>query len=161
MAKNQSAGVLLYRRHKGELEVFLVHPGGPYWRGKDNGAWTLPKGKISEGETPFEAAKREFHEETGSEAKGHFQELTPLKQPSGKIIHVWAVEGEIDPATLKSNTIEMEWPPRSGIQREFPEIDDGRWYPVQAAYEKLLPGQRGFLDQLKRLLGLDNATSQS
>jgi len=155
MRKTHSSGILLYRYRAEELEVFLVHPGGPYWKGKENLAWSIPKGEIAEAEKPLETAKREFYEETGSEVSGNFQELTPQKQPSGKIIYAWAVEGEIDPAALKSNTFTIEWPPRSGLQKEFPEIDKGEWFGIQSASEKILPGQRGFLDQLQDLLDRD------
>lgn len=155
MTKNRSSGILLYRHHAGELEVFLVHPGGPYWEGKETLAWSIPKGEIAEGEQPLETAKREFYEETGSEVSGDFQELTPQKQRSGKIIYAWAVEGDFNPSTLKSNTFTIEWPPRSGLQKEFPEIDKGAWFVITAASEKILPGQRGFLDQLQDLVDRD------
>ena len=154
MGKQLSSGILLYRRRNGNLEFFLVHPGGPYWKKKDNLAWSIPKGELAEGEEPLETAKREFHEETGSEVNGIFQELTPHKQPSGKIIYAWALEGEIDPALVRSNTFAMEWPPGSGVQQEFPEIDKGEWFGIQAAYKKIFLGQRGFLDQVQDLLGL-------
>lgn len=154
MGKQISSGILLYHRRNGNLEVFLVHPGGPYWKKKDDQAWSIPKGELAEGEEPLKNAKREFHEETGSEVIGNFQELTPLKQPSGKIIYAWALEGEIDPASVRSNTFAIEWPPGSGVLQEFPEIDKGDWFGIQAAYKKILPGQRGFLDQVQDLLGL-------
>lgn len=148
MAKH-SAGILLYRIRDGDLEVFLVHPGGPYWKNKDAGAWSIPKGEFDEGADPLASAQREFHEETGSRVSGEFVALTPLKQPSGKLVHAWAVRGDIDAASIASNTFSMEWPPRSGKQQSFPEVDRGEWFSVSAAREKLLRGQRGFLDQLE------------
>src|SRR5262245_45648564 len=150
-SKKLSAGVLLYRKRGGEIEVFLVHPGGPFWAKKDDGAWSIPKGEYSEGEDPLIIAKREFHEETGSHLSGEFLPLTPLKQPSGKVITAWAVGGDLDPASLSSNTFSMEWPPKSGKQQEFPEVDRGMWCDLATARIKLLPGQRAFLDQLLKL----------
>ena len=147
-----SAGLLMYRRRDGSLEVFLVHPGGPFWAKKDLGSWTIPKGEYLEGEDPLQAARREFQEETGFTAGGSFTALGDLKQPSGKILTAWAFEGDCDPAQLKSNTFPLEWPPRSGRQAEFPEIDRGAWFPIEAAREKLLPGQRPLLDGLLRSL---------
>jgi len=142
----------MYRRRDGSLEVFLVHPGGPFWAKKDLGSWTIPKGEYLEGEDPLQAAQREFQEETGFTAGGSFIALGDLKQPSGKILTAWAFEGDCDPAQLKSNTFPLEWPPRSGRQTEFPEIDRGAWFPIEAAREKLLPGQRPLLDGLLRSL---------
>lgn len=159
MAKKTSAGILLYRFRSETLEVFLVHPGGPFWAKKDVGAWSIPKGEFDEGTDPLEAAKREFHEETGSPISGEFIALTPLKQPSGKLIHAWAVHGDIDASSIKSNTFSMEWPPRSGRQQEFQEIDKGEWFTIPAALEKLLPGQYGFLDELQKKLGLGSASA--
>ncbi len=153
MAKQVSAGILLYRTRKGTLEIFLVHPGGPYWRNKDVGAWSIPKGSLEEGDDELTAAKREFQEETGSPIDGDFVELTPLKQPSGKIVHAWAVEGDIDAASVRSNTFPMEWPPRSGKMQEFPEVDRGAWFALELARQKILNAQRGFVDQLERRLG--------
>lgn len=147
-----SAGILLYRMLSKDLEVFLVHPGGPYWVKKDEGAWSVPKGEFEAGEEPLEAARREFYEETGFEITGRFMELTPLKQPSGKVVYVWALAGNVDAASVKSNMFSMEWPPGSGRQREFPEVDRGGWFTIAQAREKLLPGQRGFLDQLQKIL---------
>jgi predicted NUDIX family NTP pyrophosphohydrolase len=138
----------MYRRRDGRLEVFLVHPGGPFWAKKDLGFWTIPKGEYLEGEDPFQAALREFQEETGFRAEGGFIALGDLKQPSGKVLTVWAFEGDCDPDQLKSNTFPLEWPPRSGRQAEFPEIDRGAWFSIEAAREKLLPGQRPLLDRL-------------
>jgi predicted NUDIX family NTP pyrophosphohydrolase len=152
MAKQVSAGILLYRIRKGALEVFLVHPGGPYWRNKDVGAWSIPKGLLEEGDNELAAAKREFAEETGSAIDGEFVALTPLRQASGKIVHAWADEGEIDAASVRSNTFPMEWPPRSGKMQDFPEVDRGGWFALDLAREKILNGQRGFLEQLERRL---------
>jgi predicted NUDIX family NTP pyrophosphohydrolase len=149
MNTKTSAGILLYRIRSGILEVFLVHPGGPFWKKKDLGAWSIPKGEFEEGLDALTTARREFHEETGSEVSGDFVPLTALKQPSGKIVHAWAVRGDIDPASIRSNTFAMEWPPRSGKQQSFPEVDRGEWFTITAAREKILPGQRGFLDQLQ------------
>lgn len=125
MPKKLSAGIVLYRRSGGKLEVFLAHPGGPFWAKKDAGAWSIPKGEYVEGEDPEAVARREFQEETGGELTGRLQVLTPLKQPSGKVISAWAVEGDIDPAELKSNTFSLEWPPRSGTIQQFPEVNRG------------------------------------
>src|SRR5262245_23046887 len=152
-SKKLSAGILLYRQRGGEIEVFLVHPGGPFWAKKDDGAWSIPKGEYSEDEDPLAVAKREFYEETGSQVSGDNLTLPPVKQPSGKVITAWAVEGELDPASLRSNIFSMEWPPKSGKQLEFPEVDRGMWCDLATARIKLLPGQRAFLDQLLKLLG--------
>jgi len=131
--KKTSAGILLYRFVEGEPEVFLVHPGGPFWEYKDEGSWSIPKGEFVQGENPLEAAQREFFEETGSEISGEFIELTPLKQPSGKVVYAWAVEGNIDAGSIKSNLFSMEWPPKSGKEREFPEVDRGGWFTIPQA----------------------------
>lgn len=152
MAKKLSAGILLYRRRQEGLQVFLVHPGGPFWAKKDEGAWSIPKGMYQETEDTLAAAKREFHEETGSEVNGPFRALSPLKQPSGKVLSVWAAEGDLDETRLNSNTFFLEWPPRSGRMQEFPEVDRGAWFDLLAARTKLQQGQRGFLDQLEQLL---------
>ncbi len=139
-----SAGLLLYRYREG-LEVFLVHPGGPFWAAKDEGAWSIPKGEFEPGEEPLAAAQREFTEETGFVAAGDFLPLTPLKQKSGKIVHAWAVQLDCDPARVRSNTFTFNG-------REFPEIDRAAWFVLAEAQKKILPGQAGFLDQLKALL---------
>lgn len=152
MANKKSAGILLYRQSYKGLEVFLVHPGGPYWAKKDEGAWSLPKGEFVEGEDALQAARREFHEETGFAIDGAFMELTPLKQPSGKIIYAWAVEGEIDASSVKSNLFSMEWPPKSGRRQDFPEVDRGGWFTIAQAREKLRSGQVGFLEELQEKL---------
>ena len=148
----KSAGLLMYRRRRGVLEVFLVHPGGPFWQKKDAGSWSIPKGEYVPGEDPLEAAKREFQEETSFKASGEFIPLTPRKQPSGKIISAWAFEGEGDASAIKSNTFLMEWPPRSGRQQEFPEVDRAGWFSVPVAKEKIIKGQSGFLEELTQVV---------
>ena len=149
----QSAGLILYRRREGWLEVFLVHPGGPFWAQKDAGAWSIPKGEHGPEEEPLVAARREFTEETGLTAAGPFLPLTPLRQKSGKVIQAFACEGEADPGNLTSNTFNLEWPPRSGHIKEFPEVDRAAWFPLAEALEKIHPGQAAFLQELARLLG--------
>ena len=149
MAKH-SAGLLLFRRVGGAIEVLLVHPGGPLWARKEDGAWSIPKGEIADGEEPFHAARREFREEMGHAVDGPFIPLVPLRQPGGKTIHAWAVRSEFDASQLKSNTFVMEWPPRSGRQQTFPEIDRAAWFPLDVARDKILHGQTGFLDELEK-----------
>ena len=149
-----SAGLLMYRFRGGVLEVFLVHPGGPYWAKKDLGAWSLPKGEYTPDEDALAAARREFTEETGFPAEGEFLPLTPLKQPSGKIIAAWAFQGDCDPGGIKSNTFSLEWPPRSGRQEEFPEIDRAGWFTLEEAKVKIIKGQMGFLEELEKILSL-------
>jgi predicted NUDIX family NTP pyrophosphohydrolase len=151
----ESAGLLLYRRRRGRLEVFLVHPGGPFWAKKDTNAWSIPKGEYGPDEDPLTAACREFTEETGFTATGPFVPLTPLKQKSGKIIHAFACEGDAVPEELKSNTFTLQWPPHSGKFTEFPEVDRAAWFPLAAAHEKIHSGQVGFLQELAQLLGED------
>ena len=148
----QAAGILLYRRGRTGLEVLLAHPGGPLWTRKDYGAWTLPKGQFTDAEAPLDAAKREFEEEMGSKPTGDFQPLGTIKQPSGKIIHAWAAESDFDAATVKSNLFSMEWPPRSGLMGEFPEVDRAGWFSIEEARHKILKGQQPFLDRLLALL---------
>jgi predicted NUDIX family NTP pyrophosphohydrolase len=138
----------MYRRRDPEIQVFLVHPGGPFWAKKDLGAWSIPKGECLDREGPLEVAKREFKEETGFVPEGPFTELGELKQPGGKIITAWAFEGDGDPTKLRSNTFVMEWPPRSGRQMDVPEVDRGCWYSVEDARSHLLAGQLVFLDRL-------------
>ena len=147
----KSAGILLYRRRAGALQVLLVHPGGPFWSRKDAGAWTIPKGEIGEGEDPLEAAKRELAEETGLRPEGNFIALDPIRQRAGKAVHAWAIEGDCDAAAIRSNTFTLEWPPKSGRLREFPEVDRAAWLDLDAAREKLIPAQWPFLDQLARI----------
>jgi len=151
-AAKTSAGILLYRRSPTGIEVFLVHPGGPFWAKRDLGSWTIPKGEVDCDENLLEAAKREFHEETGARVCGEFGELAPVRQPSGKVVHAWAVEGDVDAAAITSNTFSIEWPPKSGETREFPEVDRGGWFALAEAREKLLPGQVPLLDQLIRII---------
>ncbi len=143
-----SAGILLFRYKNSHLEVMLVHPGGPFWAKKDDGAWSIPKGLFEEGETPLEVAKREFNEETGFDIDGEFIELGELKQPSRKIVHAWALEKDLDVTKIESNTFELEWPRNSGNVREYPEIDRGQWFSINQAKKKILKGQVGFIDAL-------------
>jgi predicted NUDIX family NTP pyrophosphohydrolase len=153
MAK-QSAGILLHRRGGKGPELFLVHPGGPFWKNKDDGAWTIPKGAVEADEEPLAAALREFGEETGFEVAGPFRELGTFRQPGGKIVHAWATEGDADPKALKSNLFEMEWPPRSGRRASFPEIDRAGWFDPEAARRKILKGQKPIIEALlQRLSG--------
>jgi predicted NUDIX family NTP pyrophosphohydrolase len=152
VGKKLSAGILLYRRLRPEVEVFLVHPGGPYWARKDDGAWSIPKGEYGEGEDPLAAARREFAEETGSHVTGSFRPLVPLTQSSGKVVSAWAMEGDLDHTAVRSNSFSLEWPPRSGKRQEFPEVGRGAWFDIPTAHAKLQPGQRGFLEQLQALL---------
>ncbi len=148
-----SAGLLMYRNQEGVFEVFLVHPGGPFWAKKDLGSWSIPKGEFDLDDDPLASAKREFEEETGFAAVGEFKLLAPLKQPSGKIVHAWAFEGDCDPKAIKSNTFSIEWPPRSGKMQAFPEVDRAGWFTIDAAKKKILKGQVGFLEELQHLLG--------
>jgi len=148
----RSAGLPLYRKCAGRLEVFLVHPGGPFWTKKDAGAWTIPKGEIGEDEEPLAAARREMAEETGFAPEGKFIALPPVRQKAGKLVLAWAVEGDCDPAALRSNSFSMEWPPHSGRSAEFPEIDRGAWYGITEAREKLLEAQLPLLDALEPLV---------
>jgi predicted NUDIX family NTP pyrophosphohydrolase len=147
----KSAGLLLYRRRHGSLEVFLVHPGGPFWARKDEGAWSIPKGEFEEGEDPFEAAKREFREETNLTAKGNFEPLEPVRQKGGKIVYAWAVQCDLDAATAKSNTFSIEWPRGSGQMREFPEVDRAGWFEISMGKQKILKSQVNLLEQLEGL----------
>jgi len=147
-----SAGLLLYRIRHAAIEVLLVHPGGPYWKNKDEGAWSIPKGEFLTGEAPIVAARREFFEETGVAVEGEFYALKPLRQPGGKIVHAWAVEGDLDPATIVSNEFEIEWPPRSGRLQSFPEIDRGAWFALPVATRKIAPGQAPLLAELAQIL---------
>jgi predicted NUDIX family NTP pyrophosphohydrolase len=160
MAKKNSAGLLLYRR-RGELEVFLVHPGGPFWAKKDAGAWSLPKGEIAEGEDPLDTAKREFTEETGFPIDGDFRPLDPVKQAGGKMVHAWAIEADCDAAQIRSNLFSLEWPPTSGKTREFPEVDRAAWFNIPEARKRIIPAQSGFLDQLTSLLGVVKEPEQA
>lgn len=148
-----SAGLLMYRVRGGRLEAMLVHPGGPFWMKKDAGAWSLPKGEIAPGEDALEAARREFEEETGLHPGGEFLALGEVVQKGGKIIRAWAFEGDCDPASLKSNTFAMEWPPRSGKRQEFPEIDRAKFFTLEEARKKINSAQVALIDVLERVTG--------
>lgn len=148
-----SAGILLFRRRGNGLEVFLVHPGGPFWAARDAGAWSIPKGLCEADEPPLVAAKREFSEETGFTVDGDFIALGRIKQPGGKIVYAWALEKDIDAAALHSNTFVLEWPKGSGIMREYPEVDRGAWFGLTQARRRMLKGQLGFIDRLVEQLG--------
>src|SRR5262249_49347349 len=144
--------VLLYRRHAGMWQVFLVHPGGPFWKSKDLGAWSIPKGKVEPGEEPVETAKREFTEETGFPITGSFVPLLPVTQPGGKVVHACATEGDCDPGAIKSITFPLEWPPRSGRVKAFPEIDRAAWFDLDEASRRITKGQRPLIQQLRERL---------
>ena len=157
MAK-RSAGILLFRGRGAQLRLLLVHPGGPFWAKKDLGAWSIPKGEHEEGEDPLAVARREFEEELGAPAPaGDAIELGELVQPSRKVITAFAIEGDFDPSRLKSNLFEMEWPPKSGRLQSFPEVDRAQWFTLDEAREKILPGQRPFIDRLLERLGQQSA----
>ncbi len=147
-----AAGLVMYRRSQGEVQVLLAHPGGPLWARKDEGVWTIPKGEPNEGEDLLAAAEREFAEETGIEARGPFVSLGQIVQKGGKVVHAWAFEGDCDPTTLRSNHFRMEWPPKSGRWREFLEIDRADFFPIEAARRKLRAEQAPLLDALLRQL---------
>jgi predicted NUDIX family NTP pyrophosphohydrolase len=151
MARETSAGILPFRRG-GALEVLLAHPGGPYWAKKDAGAWTIPKGLVDPGEELLAAALREFTEETGFVAHEPFVPLSPVRQKSGKVVHAFACEGDFDPGTLVSNTFEIEWPPKSGKRKSFPEIDRVEWFGLATAREKMLSYQLPWLDEVEAKL---------
>jgi predicted NUDIX family NTP pyrophosphohydrolase len=146
-----SAGLLLYRVKDGQLQVLLAHPGGPFFTKKDNGAWTIPKGEIEAGEELLDAAQREFEEETGVKPCGPYVPLAPIRQKGGKIVHAWAFQGDCDPALLVSNTFTMEWPPKSGRQQEFPEMDRAEFFDIATAKQKIKAGQEGLIEELERL----------
>ena len=150
----RSAGLMMFRRSNGRLEVFLVHPGGPLWAGKDKGAWTIPKGEYKKSEDPLAAARREFHEETGFDSTAEFLELGSIRQKSGKIVTAWAFEGDCDPSLLVSNTCEIDWPPRTGRRLEIPEVDLGRWFGLAEAREYIRPEQGALLDALEEQLAV-------
>lgn len=150
---NQSAGILLYRNINGQIEFFLVHPGGPFFKNKDEGYWSIPKGEFLPDENPLAAARREFEEETGRPIKaGKFIELSPIKQKSGKIVHAWGAEGELDADTITSNTFEIEWPPHSGKMSSFPEIDRAGWFDIENARLKINAAQAALIDELLSLI---------
>jgi predicted NUDIX family NTP pyrophosphohydrolase len=148
----KSAGILLYRKQQEGLEFFLVHPGGPFWKNKDAGAWSVPKGEIEEEEDSLVAARREFKEETGIDVDGEFITLTPVKQKSGKLVIAWALQKNIDPAILVSNTFALQWPPNSGKYIDVPEVDKGGWFTMDEARNKIIPGQVPILIELSDLL---------
>jgi predicted NUDIX family NTP pyrophosphohydrolase len=155
-----SAGILMFRKAGTTLEVFLVHPGGPFWRNKDAGAWSIPKGEYNEGDYPLEAAKREFREETGFSVEGDFLPLGQVKQAGGKIVTAWAIEGQRSPDAIRSNTFSMEWPPKSGRQQEFPEVDRAAWFSVENAKERIFKGQLEFLNRLATQVAVTQAREQ-
>ncbi len=153
--KKRSAGVLLYKQTTQGMQVFIGHPGGPYWAKKDNGAWSIPKGEFEEGEDAFEAAKREFKEEVGGDVPaGEPIELGDFKVTSGKIVTAWALEADFDPEKVSSNLFEIEWPPKSGQKQEFPEIDKAGWFTLSKATIKLVKGQVQIIEKLAELLGV-------
>lgn len=146
----RSAGILLFRHRAQGVEVLLVHPGGPFWKNRDEGAWTLPKGEYPEGEDALDAARREFTEETGFAVEGPFHELAPVRQASGKVVSAWAAEGDCDAAAIRSNAFSMEWPPHSGRMAEFPEVDRAAWFTLEEARRRILAAQVSLLDELAR-----------
>ena len=148
----RSAGILLYRGAAADLEVLLVHPGGPFWARRDDGAWTIPKGEFTDDESPLAAACREFHEETGGVVEGPFHALQSVTLAGGKRVHAFAARGDFDPAKLVSNTFTIEWPPRSGRMRTFPEVDRAAWYTLNDAARKLHPVQCVWIDALRELV---------
>lgn len=147
----ESAGILLFRRRPG-LEVLLAHPGGPFWARRDEGAWTIPKGLVDAGEATLDAARREFEEETGTAVTGEPMALGHVRMKSGKTVTAWAVEGDLDAATVRSNVVEIEWPPRSGRVREYPEVDRCEWFELDTANRKIHPSQRPLLERLAAAL---------
>lgn len=148
LSEKVSAGLLMFRLFDGMLQVLLVHPGGPFWQNKENGAWSIPKGGIHEGEDPLEAAKREFKEETGFACKGPFIPLKAIRQKSGKTVHAWGFQGDCDPARVRSINFEMEWPPYSGQMRSFPEVDRAAFFHLTEAKRKIIPAQAAFISEL-------------
>jgi predicted NUDIX family NTP pyrophosphohydrolase len=145
---------VLFRRARGALEVLLVHPGGPFWARRDAGAWSIPKGEYRPGEDPFEAARREFKEELGAAPPdGRALDLEEVRQKGGKVVRAWAIEGDLDPSAIDSNTFTVEWPPRSGTMRSFPEVDRAEWFTLEGAREKINSGQAALLDRLAERVG--------
>lgn len=154
--QQKSAGLLIYRTKENQLEVLLIHPGGPFWKNKDAASWSIPKGLYLDNEHPLDAAKREFKEETGlTPPKGSYIELTPQKQPSGKIVSAYCTHGDYDASKITSNTFEIEWPPKSGKKQTFPEADRAAWFNLKDAKKKILKGQLPFLDELQKSLKSD------
>lgn len=149
----RSAGILMYRRPGADIELLLVHPGGPFWARKDLGAWSIPKGEYSEGEDALAVARREFEEETGARPRGDLLPLGELVQPGRKIVTAWALEGDFDPSGLKSNLFEIEWPPKSGRKQSFPEVDRAQWFSPADARRKILKGQSEFIARLLKAIG--------
>lgn len=147
-----SAGILLYRLNNSDPEVLLVHPGGPFWKKKDKGTWSIPKGEIEPNEDLLQAAIRETEQETGIKSQGKFIALSPLKQKSGKIIHAWALQGNFEPSDFKSNAFEIEWPPKSGKKKAFPEVNETSWFSIAEAKLKIVPGQIPFITELENLI---------
>lgn len=143
-----SAGLLMYRVREGKLEFLLAHPGGPFWKDRDAGAWTIPKGEIRPGEEPLAAAQREFEEEVGFKPQGRFIELTPIRQRSGKLVHAWGFEGDCDPSCVHSNVFNMEWPPHSGRFEECPEVDRAAFFDLEEARKKINPAQMPLLEEM-------------
>ena len=152
MARKVSAGLLVYHRRDGRLEVFLVHPGGPFWAKKDFGAWSIPKGEVEPGQDELAEARRELREETGCAIAGEVQPLKPVEQAGGKTVHAWAMAGDCDAEHITSNTFTMEWPPRSGRRQEFPEVDRAAWFDLPTARQKINPAQAALLDELEAMV---------
>jgi predicted NUDIX family NTP pyrophosphohydrolase len=149
----QSAGLLVHRRRDGKPQVLLVHPGGPFWQRRDEGAWSIPKGELGENEAGMDVARREFQEELGISApQGELAALGSVRQAGGKTVHAWALAGDLDVTRVTSNTFEVEWPPRSAMMQTFPEVDRAAWFELEVARHKLLPAQREFIDRLEALL---------
>ncbi len=151
--RRESAGLLVYRVRDGTVEVLLVHPGGPFWQKRDDGAWSIPKGEVAENEVGVDVARREFQEELGiAPPEGALSALAEVRQAGGKVVHAWAVAGDVDVSQITSNTFEIEWPPHSGKMRKFPEVDRAGWFDLATARRKLLPAQREFVDRLETML---------
>ena len=148
----KAAGILLYRKKGSSLEIFLIHPGGPFWANKDESAWSIPKGEFLENEDPLTAAKREFQEETGFSVEGPFASIGSIKRSSGKVVQAWACEGDLDASAIQSNSFRLEWPPRSGKFQDFPEADRAEWFSLDMARRKILKVQMPFLEKLEHLL---------
>ena len=157
----ESAGLLVYRRGANDFEVFLVHPGGPYWQNKDDGAWTVPKGELADGEDPLATAQREFQEETGLWIAGPFTQLQSIKQRGGKLVHAWLAEGDFDASQLRSNLFTIEWPPRSGKAQEFPEVDRGEWFDLKSAVARINEGQRAVVTSVCGAVSTSNRVDES
>jgi predicted NUDIX family NTP pyrophosphohydrolase len=148
-----STGLVVYRQRAGALEVFLVHPGGPFWAKKDFGVWSIPKGEVEPGQDSLAEAQRELREETGCQVDGEFRPLKPVKQAGGKIVHAWAIAGDCDADRIVSNEFAVEWPPRSGRRQNFPEVDRAAWFDLPTARQKINPAQAALLDELEAMIG--------